>query len=168
MVVVGESTGVQLDTGCPNFCCGFNLVGFRVNEETRLNTGCVHVVGDFSDTVDLSSGIKSAFSCDFLAILGNQAHALGLYLKCKTAHLIGAGHFKIEAGGNIFLNLVDVVCLDVTCIFAEMCRDTICPSFFTQEGKLDQVRLNIWEIIWAEMTVAGLAERCAVVDVYAE
>jgi hypothetical protein len=58
--------------------------------------------------------------------------------------------------------------LDVPGIFAEMCRDSICPGFFTQESKRDQVRLNIWEIIWAEMTVAGLAERCAVVDVYAE
>jgi hypothetical protein len=111
----------------------------------------------------MSSRIQSAFSCDLLSTLGNDANYLRFHLQRERDNLRRVRHFEIQASLNDLTQSRDVSILHVTAIFAQMRSDAMAPRRFADNRRSNRIRLT-----FRESAIPRFPQRGNVVNVYAE
>ena len=133
---------MQLHPAGPSVLAGLELGGLRIHKQAHRNPRGLKGLHHGAQRGFLSGHIQAPLRGDLLPPFWHQGDHVGLDPQRNRHHLLGGGHFQVEAGANGLAQQLHIPILDVTPVFPEVHGDPIGPTKFSQQCHRDRIRLN--------------------------
>jgi len=137
---VGVWSGVQLDRGGAERVRVLDRLERRRDEETRANPRRIETRNAIGEATLVARNVEASLGGDLLTTLGHQRDLMRPKTLGNAEHLVRAGHLEIQHCLHRCGETLDVVVLNVTAVFAQMCGDPVGARRLAERSPGNRVR----------------------------